>query len=56
MFAKLVFFESFCILGGAPHLSAPACIDWVTPFLDAKLNALVLTQGYYLKDAPVAYP
>ena len=31
-------------------------IDWVTTFLVAKLNALVVTQGYYLEDAPVAYP
>ena len=28
----------------------------MTPFLDAKLNALVVTQGYYLEDAPAAYP
>ena len=24
-------------------------------FLDAKLNALVVTQGYYLEGAPVTY-
>ena len=28
----------------------------MTPFPDAKLNAPVVTQGYYLEDAPVAYP
>ena len=35
--------------------AAPSRIHWVTPFLDAKFNALVVTQGYYLEDAPVAY-
>ena len=55
MFKKLVFAESFRFPGGAPHLSAPSRIHWVTPFLDTELNALVVTQGYYLDDAPVAY-
>ena len=36
-------------------LAAPSRIHWVTPFLDAKLNALVVTQGYYLEDEPVTY-
>ena len=36
--------------------SGPSRLYWVTPFLNAKLNALVVTQGYYLEDAPVAYP
>ena len=36
--------------GGAPYLSAPSCIHWVIPFQNAKLNALVVTQGYYLED------
>ena len=53
---KLVFAESYCVPGGAPYLTAPFRIHWVTPFLDAKLNAPVVTQGYYLEDAPVAYP
>ena len=53
MFAKLVFAESFCVPGGAPHLAAPFRIHWVTPFLDDKLKALVLTEGYYLEDTPV---
>ena len=52
---KLVFAESFCVPGGAPHLAAPSRIHWVTPFTDAKLNALVVTQGYYLDDALVVY-
>ena len=56
MFAKFVFAESFCVPGGASYLAALSRIDWVTPFLDAKLNALVVTQGYYLEDGPVAYP
>ena len=56
MFAKLVFAESFCVPEEAPRLAAPSHIHWVTPFLDAELNALVVTQGYYLEDAPVAYP
>ena len=56
MFATLVFAESFCVPGGAPHVAAPSLIHWVTPFPDAKLNALVVTQGYYLEDPPVAYP
>ena len=56
MFPKLVFVESSCVLGGAPPFAAPSRIHWVTPFLDAKLNAPVVTQGYYLEDVPVAYP
>ena len=56
MFAKLVFAESFCVPGGTPHLAALSRIHWVTPFPDAKLNAPVVTQGYYFEDAPVAYP
>ena len=56
LFAKLVLAESFCVPGGAPHLTAPSHIHWVTPFLDAELNALVVTQGYYLEDTPVACP
>ena len=56
MFAKFVFAESFCVPGGASYLAVPPRIHWVTPFLDAKLNAVVVTKGYYLEDAPVAYP
>ena len=57
MFAKLVVFaETFCVPGGAPYLAAPSRIHWVTPFLDAKLNAPMVTQCYYIEDAPVAYP
>ena len=56
MFAKFVFAESFCDSGGDSYLAAPSRIHWVTLFLDAKLNTLVVTQGYYLEDAPVAYP
>ena len=56
MFAKLVFAESFCVRGGAPHLAAPSHIHWVAPFLDAEFNALVVTQDYYLENTPVAYP
>ena len=56
MFAKLVFAESFCVPGGAPHLATPSRIHRVAPFPDAELNALVFTQSYYLEDAPVAYP
>ena len=55
VFMKLVLAESFCVPGGAPHLTAPSCIHWVTLFLDAELNALVITQDYYIEDAPVAY-
>ena len=50
MFAKLVFAESFCVPGGTPYLAAPSRIHWVTPFLDAKLNALMVTQCYYIED------
>ena len=46
MFAKLVFAESFCFPGGDPYLAAPSPIHRVAPFLDAKLNALVVTEGY----------
>ena len=56
MFAKLVFFESFCVPGGAPYLAAPSRIHWVTPFLDAKLDDLMVTLCYYTEDAPVANP
>ena len=56
MFAKLVFAESFCVSGRAPRLAAPSRMHWVTPFLNIKLNALVVTQGCYLEDAAVAYP
>ena len=56
MFAKLVFAEPFCVLGGASYLAAPSRIRWMTPFLNAKLNALVVSQGYYREDASVAYP
>ena len=56
MFARLVFAESFCVPGGAPYVAALSRIHRLAPFLDAKLNALEVTQGYYLKDAPVAYP
>ena len=56
MFAKLVFAESFCVPEGTPHLSAPSRIHWVTPFLHAELNALVVTQGTYCEEAPVAHP
>ena len=45
MFPKLVFAESPCVLGTAPPFATPSHIHWVTPFLDAKLNALVVTQG-----------
>ena len=55
MFAKLFFAESFCFPGGAPYLTAHSRIHWVTPFLDAKLNAMVVIQGYYLENPPVAY-
>ena len=55
MFAKPVFVELFCVLGGASYLATPSRIHWVTPFLDAGLNALVVPQGNYLEDAPVAY-
>ena len=41
MFAQLVLAESFCVPGGAPHFAAPSRIHWVTPFLDAELNAPV---------------
>ena len=53
---SLSLLNRFVLRGGAPHLSVPSRIHCVTPFLDAKLNALVVTQGYYLEDAPVAYP
>ena len=56
MFAKLVSDESFCVPGRAPYLVAPSRIHWVTPFLDAKFNALVVTQSFDHEDAPVAYP
>ena len=56
MIPNLVFAESSCVPGGAPYLATPSRIHWVTPFLEAKLNALVVTQGYYLEDARVAYP
>ena len=45
MFAKLVFAEIFYVPGGAPYFAAPSRIHCVTPFLDAKLNALVVTRG-----------
>ena len=56
MFLQLVFAESSCVPGGYPLLTIPSRIHWVIPFLDTKLNALVVIQGYYLEDAPVAYP
>ena len=39
-----------------PYLAAPSRIHWVSPFLDAKLNVLMVTQCYYIEDAPVANP
>ena len=56
VFAQLVLAESFCVPGGASHLAAPYRIHWVTQLLATELNALVVTQGYYLEDEPVAYP
>ena len=56
MFAKLVFVESFCVSGGAPYIAASSRIHCVTPFLDAELDALMVTQCYYIEDAPVANP
>ena len=53
---QIVFAESSCVSRGAPSFVAPSRIHWVNPFPDAKLNALVVTQGYYLEDAPVDYP
>ena len=49
MFPKLVFAESSCAPGGAPPFAVPSRIHWVTSFLDAKLNALVVTQSYHLE-------
>ena len=54
---KLVFADSSCVPGGAPSSAAPSSaapsrIHWVTSFLDAKLNALVVTQGYYNQAIP----
>ena len=45
MFAKLVLAELFSVPKGVPHLNAPCHIHWVTPFMDAELNALMVTQG-----------
>ena len=56
IFQKLVFAESFSVPVGTPDIAAPSCIHWVTPILDAELNALVVTRGCYLEDASVAYP
>ena len=56
MFPKLVIAESSCVPGGALFVAAPSPIHWVTLFPGAKLNALVVTQGSFLEDVPVAYP
>ena len=56
MSPKLVFAELSCVPGGPPPSAAPSRIHWLTPLLDAKINALVVIQGYYLEDALFAYP
>ena len=55
MFMQNVSAESSCVPGGAPSFAAPSRIHMVTPFPDAKLNALAVTQGYYLENTPVDY-
>ena len=56
MFSKLVSAESSFVPEEASSFSVSSRIYWVTPLLYAELNAPVVTQGYYLEDAPVAYP
>ena len=54
-FLKLIYAESSCVPGGAPFFTAPSRIHWLTLLFYAELNSLVITQGYYLEDAPVTY-
>ena len=55
MFLSLVFAKSSCVPGWDSSLAVLSPIDWVNPFPDAKLNALVFTQGNNLENAPVDY-
>ena len=45
-----------CSNRGSPSFATLSCVHLVTLFLHTELNALVVSQGSHLENAPVAYP